>query len=156
MSTASAQALWFGTPERPLLGFYHPVLPSTPQRPCAVVLCYPFGHEYTAVYQAYRQLAEQLASSGFPAFRFDYDGTGDSVGDDADPDRLAAWVSSCCAAIDKVLQLSGAPTVCLIGLRLGATLAYLAAAQHDRVSSLVLWAPSLTGKAYLREWKALR
>lgn len=153
MSAAKAEPLYFGPPARPLLGFYHP---SAEPRSCAVVLCYPFGHEYTAVYQTYRFLAERLADAGFPVLRFDYDGTGDSVGSDADPDRLRAWLDSIRAAIDKVLQLSGQKTVGLVGLRLGATLAYLAAAEHPSVSRLVLWAPSLTGKAYVREWKALR
>lgn len=153
MSAAKAEPLYFGPPARPLLGFYHP---SAAPRSCAVVLCYPFGHEYTAVYQTYRFLAERLADAGFPVLRFDYDGTGDSTGDDADPDRLRAWQGSISAAIDKVLQLSGQKSAALVGLRLGATLAYLAAAEHPSVSRLVLWAPSLTGKSYIREWKALR
>lgn len=151
---ARAEPLWFGPGDRPLLGFFHAAAPAL-QRRCAVVLCYPFGHEYTAVYQAYRRLAEELACAGFPVLRFDYDGTGDSAGEDADPGRLHAWLASARSAIDKVLELSGASEVCLFGLRLGAMLAYLAA-EHRSVRSLVLWAPSLTGKSYLREFRALR
>jgi alpha-beta hydrolase superfamily lysophospholipase len=150
-------SLWFGPPERPLLGFYHP--PSarlSGVRACAIVLCYPFGHEYTAVYQVYRQLAERLSAAGFPVLRFDYDGTGDSAGDDEDPGRLRAWLESIGTAIRLVQKQSGTEEVCLFGLRLGATLAYLAAREHRSVTSLVLWAPALTGKAYLREVRAMR
>lgn len=148
-------AVWFGPPERPLLGFYHAGEVSC-LRSRAVVLCYPFGHEYTAAYQAYRRLAEMLAEAGFPVFRFDYDGTGDSAGDDSDPARLSAWLGSIGLAIEQVQAQSGARDICLFGLRLGAMLAYLAAAEHASVRELVLWAPSLTGKVYLREWRALR
>lgn len=154
-AAARAAPLWFGSSARPLLGFFH-AANSAVQRSCAVVLCHPFGHEYTAVYQAYRHLAEQLASAGFPVLRFDYDGTGDSAGEDADPSRMRAWLASIGAAIDKVRALSGARELCLFGLRLGATLAYLAAAEYGSVQSLVLWAPSLTGRSYLRELRALR
>lgn len=155
MTARSSVPLWFGQSERPLLGFYHAADEQAP-RPCAVVLCYPFGHEYTAVYQAYRHLADRLAGAGFAVFRFDYDGTGDSAGGDSDSDRLKAWLGSIQAAIDMVLTLSGTQAVCLFGLRLGAALAYLAAAEHPSVCDLVLWAPVLTGRAYLREWRALR
>lgn len=156
-SALRPQSLWFGPPERPLLGFYHP--PSarlSGARACAVVLCYPFGHEYTAVYQVYRQLAERLSAEGFPVLRFDYDGTGDSAGDDEDPGRLRAWLESVGAAIRLVQAQSGAQEVCLFGLRFGAMLAYLAAREHPSVTSLILWAPNLTGKAFLRELRAMR
>lgn len=149
------QPLWFGPAERPLLGFFHPASGPSRRR-CVVVLCPPFGHEYTAVYQAYRHLAEQLAGAGFAVLRFDYDGTGDSAGSDADPGRVPGWLASIGAAVDEARARSGVEEVCLFGLRLGAMLAYLAAAGKTCVRSLILWAPSLTGRAYLRELRAMR
>lgn len=147
--------LWFGPAERPLLGFFH-AAGGPSRRRCAVVLCPPFGHEYTAVYQAYRHLAEQLAAAGFAVLRFDYDGTGDSAGSDADPGRVRSWLASIGAAVDEARVRSGVDEVCLFGLRLGAVLAYLAAAERPSVRSLILWAPSPTGRAYLRELRAMR
>ena len=61
-------AVWFGPPERPLLGFYHAGAARS-LRSRAVVLCYPFGHQYTAAYQAYRRLAEMLAEEGAPSLQ---------------------------------------------------------------------------------------
>ena len=46
--------------------------------------------------------------------------------------------------------------VALVGLRFGATLAAVAAAQRRDVQSLVLWAPCASGRAYLRELRAFQ
>ncbi|MBV9469929.1 MAG: alpha/beta hydrolase, partial [Abitibacteriaceae bacterium] len=83
-----------------------------------------------------------------------YHGTGDSPGDDLDPDRLNCWVQNIKAAITEAKTLSGCSQVCLIGLRMGATLAALAASEVE-VPYLVLWHPCVNGRHYVREMQAL-
>jgi alpha-beta hydrolase superfamily lysophospholipase len=146
----------FGTPERPLFGWHH--APARTAEVCrgGVVLCPPFGWELVRSYRSFRHLAERLSASGFHVLRFDYDGTGESAGADGDPGRLRAWRGSIGSAIDELRARSGLSTASVFGARLGATLALLVAAERGDVSSVVAWAPALTGRAYLREMRAFR
>lgn len=141
---------------RALFGWFH--TPSGEARPArrAVVLCAPLGYEAICAYPALRTMAERLAAAGFPVLRFDYDGTGDSAGSDEDPGRVRAWLDSIGAAIDEVRTLSGVDEVCLFGVRMGATLALLAASERGDVDRLVLWNAVTSGRAYVRELKAFR
>ncbi|AFT85631.1 alpha/beta hydrolase family protein [Paraburkholderia phenoliruptrix] len=116
-----------------------------------VVLCNPFGYEALSAYRGARELADALAASGVAALRFDYPGTGDSSGNEDDPLRWRAWLDSIKAAVTLLREESGASRVTLCGLRLGATLAALAAHELGGVDDLVLLMPVISGKAYIRE-----
>jgi alpha-beta hydrolase superfamily lysophospholipase len=124
------------------------------RRHAAVVLCPPIGYEYMSAYQTLRILAVRFAALGFDALRFDYDGTGDSAGSHNDPNRVAAWLQSVSRAIAEARRLAGSEAVALVGLRAGALLALDAAAAAAGVDRLVLWSPSPSGRAYVRELKA--
>jgi alpha-beta hydrolase superfamily lysophospholipase len=116
-----------------------------------IVLCNPFGYEAMCTCRSYRHLADRLALQGFPVLRFDYHGTGDASGNDRDPRRWSAWQDSIHAAVDELRRLSGCAQVGLVGLRLGANLALLAAQTRSDVVALALWAPCFSGKTFLRE-----
>ncbi len=118
------------------------------------MICPPVGSEYTRSHRSLRHLADRLARAGVPALRFDYHGIGDSPGIDLDPDRLGAWKANIRTAIAQARALSGRERVCVVGVRLGATLAALATAAEP-VDRLVLWNPCIAGKAYGREMRAL-
>lgn len=122
----------------------------------AVVLCNPFGYDALCTHRGWRRLAERLASAGMPVLRFDYPGTGDSLGEESDPARVEAWIGSIGDAVRYVRQTTGAAHVSLCGLRLGATLAALAAQRIGGVDGLVLLAPALSGRNYVRELRAHR
>ena len=78
-----------------------------------------------------------------------------SVGPDKiDPGRVAAWQASIRAAIRQAQLLSGRPRVCVIGLRLGATLAATVSVEAP-VDFMVLWNPCVRMKSYLRELQAI-
>ncbi len=128
-----------------LFGWFHPAAGRR-----GVVLCGAYGFEQMAAHRPWRALAEQLAEAGCPTLRFDYPGEGDS----ADPD--AAGVESCVAAIRQAVrylrETAGIAEIVLVGLRLGATFAALAA-EAEPVDRLVLLAPVATGRAYLREMR---
>jgi len=133
-------------------GWFHRA--ATPARGVGVVLCRPIGYEAMCTYHTYTQLAETLAQAGFDALRFDYHGTGDSAGDDADADRVSAWLESTDRAIAELRRLASVSRVSLFGVRLGATLAAHAAARLGTVESLVMWAPCVSGRAFARELRA--
>ena len=125
--------------------------------PNAVLFVAPFGWEETCSYRPLRWLAQLLAAKGISVLRFDLPGTGDSSGDACDPHLFEAWIQSISDAATLLRELSGASNISLLGVRLGAMLGLTAvvrgvAAVHD----LILWAPCTTGRAYLREIKAMR
>jgi alpha-beta hydrolase superfamily lysophospholipase len=149
----SRSPLYFGEPEQPLFGWYH-APPTGAALDTAVVICPSVGHEYVNAHRSLRHLADQLATRGIPALRFDYHGTGDSAASGGDPDRIDAWLGSIRAALEAVRETSGRDRLGLIGLRIGATMA-ATVARDVPVSSLVLWAPCSRGRGFLRELRAL-
>jgi pimeloyl-ACP methyl ester carboxylesterase len=99
----------------------------------------------------FRVLATQLERAGYAALRFDYSGTGDSLGDGGAA-TVEAWVGDVAIAADRLRSASGAARLAVVGLRLGATLAALASARGElRPRHLVLWDPVVDGAGYLRE-----
>jgi len=145
-----ATAFWFGPEERRLFGWLHQ--PADAPRG-GIVLCSPVGYEHPLAYRTYVALADALAAAGFLVLRFDYDGTGDSAGDDYEPGRVAAWLTSIDRAIDFLRPLTD--TLAVVGMRLGATLAATAVARRDDVDLAVLWDPCISGRAFIRESKML-
>ncbi len=148
-----AEPIWFGDLAKPLFGWFHAAQGDA--RDCAVVLCNPFGYDTMITHYSYRHLAEQLARAGIAALRFDYFGTGDSFGEDTSDDRTREWLASIDAARTQASSLSGARQIVLFGMKVGGLLA-LASAQANPVDALVLLGPSISGKAALRELRALR
>ncbi len=118
----------------------------------AIVLCPPFGHEYTHSHRSFKHLAEYLAAQGFTVFRFDYYSTGDSIGSSFDEKLVPIWIDNICLVAKHAQRECS--NITLIGLRLGASLAALAA-QEIAASHLVLWEPIIKGKNYIRELTAI-
>ncbi len=85
--------------------------------------------------------------------RFDYDGTGDSAGDDGDPARVDQWLSSIGHAVTLARQ-SGARSVALVGMRMGALLAAAASRHLSAIDGLVLWDPCWSGSGFVKEQRA--
>lgn len=144
---------YFGEGPHRLFGWFHHAPQALP-RDCVAVICAPIGYEYVHCHRTVRHLADRLAQVGIPALRFDYHGSGDSPGTDLDPGRLARWTTDILAAVSEARSWSGRKTVCLVGLRLGATLAALAARECD-IDLLVLWNPCVKGRAFVRELQAV-
>lgn len=135
-------------PERRLFAHFH--APSSPARGRGYLVCAPVGYEGVHCHTTVRHLAVQLAAAGFPTLRIEYDGTGESVGSDADPDRVGAWRASVHHAVQALRATAGIREVAVVGIRMGATLAGLAAAETP-VAGLVLWEPCVSGALYARE-----
>lgn len=149
----TAEAGWFGPDDRPRFGWLY--RPGAPTGDVGVVIVPPFGSEEMRAHRTLRHLAEDCAGAGLLAVRFDLDGTGNSAGDDCDPDRLGAWIASVRDAC-SLARAAGARRIVLVGVRLGATLATLAAMQETDVAALVAFNAVVRGKAYLRELRAFQ
>jgi len=146
--------LYFGPRDRSLFGCYHkPRLERSGK--CAVVICQPLGHEYINCHRALRQLAARLADAGFPVLRFDYYGCGDSSGETEDG-TISGWLEDVSTALAEVRRRTGIDQTCVVGLRLGATLALMSGALRGEIERLVLWNPVIDGKTYLEELLSLQ
>jgi pimeloyl-ACP methyl ester carboxylesterase len=145
-------ARWLGTPDRPHFSWLD--FPGDRLVVGAVVFCPTMGLEAAYSARAVRDLAHRLAASRWVALRMDYAGIGDSAGSWTDPELVEEWLRGVREAIQYVRDL-GVARVAVVGLRLGATLAAAELARGGVVDDLVLWDPSPTGKAFLREQRAL-
>jgi len=140
---------YFGAPSRELFGASETPRIST-EGARAAILCYPMGQEYLRAHRAFRNLSQRLSKAGWHVLRFEYYGTGDSTGASDEVD-VEQWRNDIVTAIGQARSIDGISSVSLIGLRLGATLATLVAAERDDIDQLVLWDPILDGNRCLEE-----
>lgn len=150
----SGQPFYFGPADKQLFGCYHESSAGA-QRSCAVVICQPMGHEYIYCHRALRQLAIRLSESGFPVLRFDFYGCGDSAGNAQDA-TVAQWLLDLSNAIGEVRMRTKVAHVCLMGIRLGAALSFVATSERGDIDSIVLWDPVVIGNTYLQDLNAIQ
>lgn len=136
------------------------IMPSAAEEPgsvadTAVLFVGSWGFEELCARKFWQKLAVQLSRRGLASMRFDYPGTGDAL-DHADyAAGLQVWLDTIIAAGKTLNDLSGAKKLLLVGHGIGGALAWRAAEQLDDVSGLVLAAPALSGRHWLREFVAL-
>jgi len=115
------------------------------------VFCHPFAEEKLWAHRVFVSMARDLAGEGMPVLRFDYRGYGDSEGE-FEQFTPADHVADIHAAVAELQRRQ--PTVSrihLLGLRYGATLAVLAAAENPAIGRLVLWDPVIDMAQYLQD-----
>lgn len=140
--------LYFRNGRYQLFGILHEA-PANPARP-AFVFSHPFAEEKLWAHRVFVAFARRLAAAGYPVLRFDYMGQGDSEGDLRDA-SVATCLSDLACAIEQTKRMIGCDQIALLGLRLGATLASLAAEERSDIRALVLWAPIVDGARYMQE-----
>jgi alpha-beta hydrolase superfamily lysophospholipase len=148
-------AIYFDSGGHRLFGWFNaPAAQATAD--IGLVICKPFGYEALCSHRGLRAFAEAAAAIGVPSLRLDYLGTGDSAEIDSQADQLEVWTRDVRAAVDELRRRTGVRQVCLLGVRLGALLAALAAAECTGAISLILIAPIVSGRRYLRELRTTR
>lgn len=115
-----------------------------------VLLVSPWGQEAVRVQRLQHVLGERLSRMGHPTLRFDLYGTGESEGDDADG-HPEAWINDILAADAELRTRSACTQVVWLGMRLGASLALLAArrAAPRMPAAVIAWEPIVNGVEYL-------
>jgi alpha-beta hydrolase superfamily lysophospholipase len=151
----SAQPIYFNSNDHQLFGWLHqPKVAVTCD--IGMVICKPFGYEAMCAHLSMRRIAELGASLGIPTLLFDYLGTGDSPDIDPHANQLDVWSEDVVAGARELRKRTGVTRICLLGLRLGALLATLAAQRSADISGLILIAPVVGGRRYLRELRTTR
>ncbi len=131
-----------------LFGMLHDVDDSAGAR-MGWVFCHPFAEEKLWAHRVFVGMARELARNGMPVLRFDYRGYGDSDGQFEDYTHADHVVDIRSAISELRARVPGIGQVGLLGLRYGASLAMLAAADDPAVGRLVLWDPVVDMEQYL-------
>jgi pimeloyl-ACP methyl ester carboxylesterase len=140
------EACYFGTESHRLYG----VIPeATKSASTTLVFCPPFGEEMVTTYARFATWGKQLGAEGVPVVRFHPFGTGESGGTFGDF-TLSSAVSDACSAVDLARQRVSSVHLGYFGLRLGGTIAMLAACRQP-VDVLVLWSPVVNVAQYMKE-----
>jgi len=116
-----------------------------------VVLVSPLGRDARCAHRPMRLFADRLAQAGYPTLRFDHLGHGDSLEGSQAGDAPAEWISGVHAATTILKAMTGVERIVFGGVRMGASLAALAALDDDTVAGLIALAPVVSGKGWLRE-----
>jgi pimeloyl-ACP methyl ester carboxylesterase len=147
------QGLWFGDDERPAFGWLSRPEGELGRPSSGVVIAPPFGYAYWGSHRTLRVLAESIARNGHAVLRIDYDGTGDSAGDQWDGARVEAWRATVRHAAAE-LRGMGVERLTIAGVRIGATLALLEGGGLG-ADAIVAWLPVKDGRRYGRELRLL-
>ncbi len=116
-----------------------------------VLLCGALAQEEVCSRHGLLLLADGLAAAGIPTLRFDWRGAGDSADGAV---RFAGMVEDVRLGMAALVQEAGVAAVALVGLRIGAAAAIVAAGDAGGLAGIGLLAPVLSGQAFLRETRA--
>jgi exosortase A-associated hydrolase 2 len=128
-----------------MAGMLHP---AAGQAAVGLVFCHAFAEERKSSALTMARLARAAAGAGFPVLRFDYRGCGDSEGDFIDA-TVGTRLEDIVRAASELHERSDVERICLLGLRLGATLAARAVERLGGCAGLVLIEPIANAEAYL-------
>ncbi|HEY4067994.1 MAG TPA: hypothetical protein VGM74_13925 [Burkholderiaceae bacterium] len=123
-------------------------------RSTAVVIVAGMAHEERSMASGLVALAESLADAGLAALLFDLHGCSQSAGRLDEPEIGERWRANVRAAVARA-RAAGFAQVIVVGVRLGATIAFEALADEP-LAALVAWAPVVTGRRHVRELKVLQ
>lgn len=146
VDAVEGQGIWIGPEDRPLAArVWQPVGQSSG---VGILLLPAVCYEYWSGFFTLRALAEDLARRGHLVLRIDYDGYGDSAGQQTDPDRWAHWNQNVDLGVAQ-LRDWGVSRVALTGVRVGATLALLGG-ERNQASAIAALLPVVCGRRYVR------
>ncbi len=135
--------------ENGLFGWLH--IGQTSPAEVAVLICGALSREALDSHHSLRVLADDFAAAGYPTMRFDYQGTGDSSDIPESAEHWAVWQQNINDAADRLRRVTGARNLILCGVRIGAALATLTAECRKDIAGLLLLAPVLRGRSYIRQ-----
>ncbi|WP_167285027.1 alpha/beta hydrolase family protein [Marilutibacter alkalisoli] len=148
------EPFYFGELPRSLFGAFHPALgqKSPDHDRQALLVCPPLLQDAIRSHRALWRLGETLSEGGVDTLRFDWFGTGDSAGDDADV-LFEGLVDDVGMASEMLASMTAATRMRRFGLRSSALPLLAHAARQRGPVDLVLWDPCLDGGALVEGWR---
>lgn len=143
------QPLFIETFEQKIFAIVHS--PEDMEVKGAFVFCHPFAEEKLWSHRAYVSFARALTKQGYIVVRFDMRGHGDSQGEFSDF-TIENHIEDTLAIVEYIKKnYESVANIGLFGLRLGGTIAALAAEKSDEIKCLILWEPVCSGERYMQE-----
>ena len=146
----SEHPLFFENKGMLIFATHHDPAPGATPSKWGIVFCPAYTEEAGTSQKVCVDFARLLAEHGHHVLRFDYRGTGDSEGDFSDS-SLATHESDIRCAIETLRRRADVH-ICLLGLRLGATLAAKVAATANVVEALILLEPLIDLRSYIKNF----
>lgn len=116
---------------------------------CAFLLARPIGLAATRSASMYRVLADRLSRKGASVMRFDYHGTGDAPGEEADQ-SLSDWIADIEEAQACLMAQANPTHADWFGMGLGANLMLQAAMRCPHAPrKMLLWEPIGNGQQHM-------
>lgn len=143
---------FFFRDDRQLFGIYHPA--TGLKKGHSVVIAGPLLNEYMRSHLTLRQAAAQLAQSGYDVLRFDYAGTGNSLGN-IDAVSIAQWCGNIAEATKEIDEITGNSQTSILAVRFAANLA-ADFAQALPVRRFLMWDPVFSGDAWFESLRRSR
>ncbi|WP_337267790.1 oligosaccharide flippase family protein [Oryzifoliimicrobium ureilyticus] len=135
------------------IGLFKDTEGSLVQRDIAVLFLSAWGFEEMCGRKLLRNAAEHLSTIGVPSLRFDYRGTGDALDFEEGAAAWEVWEQNVLEAANLLRKRSGRRKIVLVVQSIGAILAERMAPVIGGVEAIVMIAPALNGRSYLREVK---
>jgi uncharacterized protein len=144
------ECFYFGS-QQSLYGVFHGGGSQAPRR--ALLICAPLGQETVRSHFILHKVSRQLAARGVPVLRFDYFGSGNSLGADVDG-NCARWSQDILEACRELKKRTPGASIFALGARIGATFLWSVSRELD-IERILLWDPVANGLQYLNEMQSL-
>lgn len=138
-----------GSKGRKLLGFIH--YPGSSVRNTGVIYCHPFAEEKNMSHSVVVKTSRVFCNMGFPVFRFDLSGCGDSEGE-LNEVTINDWLEDISCALDVFYDKATVKNVGLWGLGLGAGLLMHYSFNKNTTPFMLLLAPVLDFNTYIKQF----
>lgn len=115
-----------------------------------VLVCYPFAEERKRSYRLFVDFSRMLVDRGIHVVRFDFRGTGESDGEFGDF-TVSDYIEDTKCVLNYAVSRLRLDFLCVVGLRLGASIGVLACRDDSRVDALCLWQPVIDMGEYFVE-----
>ena len=145
-SGATESVRYFGSGPGKMIGSLHHPGSATQ---AGLVVCPPILADFYGRYRHEVILGRALAARGTAVLRFQYRGTGNSDGDEAQT-TFDSMVADALETAEALREWTGVRDVSFLGTRIGGLIA-ARAATADAARTLVLWEPILETSTYFRE-----
>lgn len=144
-ATGVVEEIGYFGPDEQMLGAFHLPADAT----AGVLMCSSTHAEQLKAYHQEVEVARKLAESGVAVRRFQYRGTGNSLGDEELLD-LPGILEDATTAMESLLERTGDVPIGFMAVRIGAFPAVLKAIEHGS-GPIALWAPVYDTDAYMTD-----
>jgi dienelactone hydrolase len=151
MEQTAKTSFWLNTPTGFISASWYASSQTARESRLAVVIVPGIAQEDRTLSVGVSPLVDQLLDAGIPTLVAHLEGTSNSSSSLSDAAVADAWALDIEVAVEHVVKM-GFQKVVVVGIKLSGLLALDALEHdHDEVDAVVMWAPALDGRKFVRE-----